>query len=109
MPDMQMKRLCVRVNWADDSFIEPGLYVWLFNKNIRVFPKVLIDKIKVWFTNAMTFHHRAMMNYLRKRGWVVFYLEEQHRECRKDHCWLKLYREEEKRVGVQPTKPWPRG
>ena len=35
-----------------------------------------------------------MMNYLRKRGWVVFYLEKQHREC-KDMCWLKLYQQEE--------------
>lgn len=40
--------------------------------------------------NLKTFHHRIMMRFLRKRGWVVFCLEEQAREC-KDMCWLKLY------------------
>lgn len=43
--------------------------------------------------NAKSFHHRLMMNYLRKRGWVVFYLEEEAREC-KNMCWLKLYKKE---------------
>ncbi len=43
--------------------------------------------------NLKTFHHRIMMRYLRKRGWVVFYLEEKAREC-KDLCWLKLYAQE---------------
>ena len=43
--------------------------------------------------NIKTFHHKIMMRYLRKRGWVVFYLDEEVREC-KDMCWLKLYKEE---------------
>ena len=51
-----------------------------------------MEKFKTWLENAKTFHHRIMMNYLRKHGWVVFYLEEQAREC-KDMCWLKLYKE----------------
>jgi len=42
--------------------------------------------------NLKTFHHRIMQRYLEKRGWVVFYLEKQNREC-KDVCWLKLYKE----------------
>ncbi|KKL04801.1 hypothetical protein LCGC14_2053180 [marine sediment metagenome] len=46
-----------------------------------------------WLRNAKSFHHRLMMNYLRKRGWVVFYLEENVREC-KNMCWLKLYKDE---------------
>jgi hypothetical protein len=32
-----------------------------------------------------------MMRYLRKRGWVVFYLEEQNRTCVNGECWMKLY------------------
>jgi len=35
-----------------------------------------------------------MARFLQKRGWVVFYLEEQHRVCRKDMCWLKLYEQQ---------------
>jgi len=50
----------------------------------------IIDSIKVWFENSLTFHQRLMANYLRKRDWVVFYLEPQNRECVKDFCWLKL-------------------
>jgi len=36
-----------------------------------------------------------MMRYLRKRSWIVFYLDKEI-EC-KDQCWLKLYRDELKR------------
>jgi len=49
-----------------------------------------MENIKTWFSNAKTVHHRIMMNYLRKRGWVVFYLPKKNRVCR-DMCWLKLY------------------
>ena len=45
-----------------------------------------------WLRNAKSFHHRMMANFLRKRGWVVFYLEEEHRKCSKDVCWLELYK-----------------
>jgi hypothetical protein len=45
--------------------------------------------------NVKTFHHRILANFLRKRGWVVFYLEDQHRVCNEDTCWLKLYLSEE--------------
>ena len=31
-----------------------------------------------------------MMRFLRKRNWVVFYLEPKHRVCN-GMCWLKLY------------------
>lgn len=50
------------------------------------------EKRHVVFKNAKSFHHRIMAKYLRKRGWVVFYLEEEARTC-KDMCWLKLYQE----------------
>lgn len=40
--------------------------------------------------NLKTLHHRIMMRFLRKRGWVVFYLEPKARICN-DMCWLKLY------------------
>jgi hypothetical protein len=52
-----------------------------------------MKKFFTWLTNAKHFHHRLMMNYLRKRGWVVFYLEDNTRDC-KNMCWLKLYKEE---------------
>lgn len=42
--------------------------------------------------NMRSFHHRMMMRYLRKRGWVVFYLDERNREC-KSMCWLQLYQD----------------
>jgi len=37
------------------------------------------------------FIQQWMMEYLRKRGWVVFYLDKEHRTCSKDTCWLRLY------------------
>ena len=43
--------------------------------------------------NLKTVHHRIMMRYLQKRGWVVFYLDKRARECN-GMCWLKLYESE---------------
>ena len=50
-----------------------------------------------WLThNASSSHHRLMANYLKRRGWVAFYLEEQSRQC-VDHqgCWMNLYNQSE--------------
>ena len=53
-----------------------------------------MDKLKTFLHNLKSIHHRIMMRYLRKRGWVVFYLEPEHRKCDKQCCWLKLYKKE---------------
>lgn len=45
------------------------------------------------FQNMRSWHHRILARFLRKRGWVVFYLEDVSREC-KGTCWLNLYQEE---------------
>lgn len=37
------------------------------------------------------FIQQWMMSYLRKRGWVVFYLEKEHRTCSNTTCFLNLY------------------
>ena len=49
-----------------------------------------MDKIKTFLENLRTVHHRIMMRFLRKRGWVVFYLEPKTRACN-GICWLKTY------------------
>jgi len=53
-----------------------------------------MEKLRVFLNNAKSFHHRIMMGYLRKRGWVVFYLEEELRECSAGTCWMSLYNSE---------------
>ena len=60
-----------------------------------------MGKLTVWMKNLPSFHHRIMARYLRKRNWVVFYLEPKDRVCIKDHCWLKLYESEELRKKIQ--------
>lgn len=50
-----------------------------------------MEKLKVWFQNFKSVHHRIMMRYLRKRDWVVFYLEPKQRKCSGGTCWLELY------------------
>jgi hypothetical protein len=32
-----------------------------------------------------------MMKYLRRKGWIVFWLDEPAKKCGNDLCWLKLY------------------
>lgn len=51
-----------------------------------------MDKFLVWLYNARHFHERIMMRFLRKRGWVVFYLmPEEVRTCGEGICWMRLY------------------
>jgi len=53
-----------------------------------------IDKhIRAFLINSLTFHHRVMARFLRRRGWVVFYLNSENRKCQDDLCWLRLYEE----------------
>lgn len=50
-----------------------------------------MDKLKTWLQNLKHIHHRLMMRYLRKRNWVVFYLEPKYRKCKDGVCWLEMY------------------
>jgi hypothetical protein len=49
--------------------------------------------MRTFFFNLKFFHHRVMMRFLKKRGWVVFYLEPQFRTkcCEDKNCWFSLY------------------
>jgi hypothetical protein len=38
---------------------------------------------------------RLLMRYLRRRGWIVFWLDE-HVRCGSGICWLDIYRDERK-------------
>ena len=57
------------------------------------------ERLRVWLRNFMHVHERVMMRYLRRRGWVVFYLEPRYRMCSPGpcNCWMKLYEEGEAR------------
>lgn len=52
---------------------------------------IVWGKSKAWVANAKNFHQRIMMRFLRKRGWVVFYLSPEVRECKGKMCWMRLY------------------
>lgn len=52
-----------------------------------------MSRLLIWLRNATHFHERMMMRFLRKRGWIVFYLDEQSRVCRGNTCWIKLYQQ----------------
>lgn len=49
--------------------------------------------------NVITAPNRWMATWLRRRGWVCFYLDDQARSCR-SLCWLDLYQADEKRRGA---------
>ena len=45
---------------------------------------------------------RWMMRFLRRRGWVVFYLDEVARHCgERQVCWVELYQQEQKRERME--------
>lgn len=52
------------------------------------------------WNNVTTTPNRWMAYWLRRQGWVCFYLDEQARQCADDShkhggCWLALYQEGE--------------
>jgi hypothetical protein len=49
------------------------------------------EVIHVWFKNLRHVHERIMVRYLRKKGWVVFWLDKESRVCNEGTCWLQLY------------------
>lgn len=44
------------------------------------------------WNNISTTPQRWAAKWLRKQGWVCFYLDPEHRHCTK-MCWLELYQE----------------
>jgi hypothetical protein len=63
----------------------------------------------IW-NNVKTTHQRIMARFLRRRGWVVFYLDPEVRHCgpiSPDCCWLRLYEEGEARDAVGQTSENP--
>jgi hypothetical protein len=52
------------------------------------------EYLLVWIRNNLHLHERLMAWYLRRSGWVVFYLDERSRECNQGTCWMKLYQTE---------------
>lgn len=60
------------------------------------------ERLRVWAINFSTLHQRLMARYLRKRGWVAFYLEKEHRQCDSKCCWLRLYEDGEKHNSKLP-------
>jgi len=59
-----------------------------------------MNKLKTWIINLPNLPNRMMALYLRKRGWVAFYLDERSRTCNNGTCWLKLYENENGRVSL---------
>ena len=56
----------------------------------------MLERLAVWLNNAKHFHERLICNYLKKHGWVVFYLDPRSRDCTDiTFCWMKLYKQEE--------------
>jgi len=45
-----------------------------------------------WLQNLLHIHEKLMCNFLRKRNWVVFYLEPKNRTCSHGMCWLETYK-----------------
>jgi|GEM_PF-4114874 hypothetical protein len=60
--------------------------------------------ITVTMHNALRFHHRLMAKYLRRRGWVAFYLDEVSRTCNGDTCWMKLYQSSDMVSNDKPSR-----
>ena len=58
---------------------------------------VTLSAIYTWFRNLPGLPNRLMAYWLRSRGWVVFYLDEQSRHC-SGVCWLEEYKRSEKHV-----------
>lgn len=57
-------------------------------------------QVTIIWGNVVSAPNRWMAYWLRRRGWVCFYLDERCRQCGTpaDGCWLALYQEGEERA-----------
>jgi len=62
-------------------------------------PGIRVGRRVIW-ANVRTAPHRWMAAWLRRRGWVCFYLEDAARTCHSGVCWLALYQADERRRRV---------
>ena len=53
-----------------------------------------MNRLNVFLRNLMGLPNRILAAHLRRRKWVVFYLEPKDRVCNGDTCWMKLYESE---------------
>lgn len=59
-------------------------------------PRPLAAWLMHQMQNSRTWHQRFAARWLRRRGWVVFYLEDRARFCPDTQgCWLNLYQQAE--------------
>ena len=59
------------------------------------------ENLRVWWQNLLNLPWLTMAKILRRRGWVAFYLEPEHRTCSEGTCWLELYE-----VAASTAKIW---
>ncbi len=50
------------------------------------------------WNNIVTTPNRWAAYWLRRRGWICFYLDEQARHCGPECCWMQLYLDGERRA-----------
>ncbi len=55
-----------------------------------------MNRIQAFLKNLPGLPERLMAKYLKKKGWTVFWLDE-NIDCKNKHCWLQIYRESEAR------------
>ncbi len=83
-----------KVEWPGGIQSEPHLYFLRVSRRAE-----REDDMKIIWNNVWTTPNRWMASYLRRRGWVCFYLEEPSRHCgltaptQAADCWLHLYQE----------------
>ena len=63
-----------------------------------------MDELKRLLENIANIPCFLMSLYLRKMGWVAFYLEEEARVCDNETCWLRLYQYEIGRATRPPEQ-----
>lgn len=44
---------------------------------------------------------QLLMRYLRRRGWVVFWLDKQARHCGYAGCWLEMYESQQPKTAAR--------
>lgn len=52
--------------------------------------------VQCWLKNLPSTPQRWAAAWLKRKGWVVFYLDERSRQCGYGTCWMSLYNQGER-------------
>ena len=66
--------------------------------------KNIVNDLASSVADLVSIPDQSLAWILRKRGWIVFHLDEKYRKCNTDNCLMQTYNEQCKKLETAPDE-----